>query len=198
MPISSNNFHFTYDGPRTSLFFGCTTGLRVSDLMLLKQKNLTVRNNTTYLNLYTKKTSTNVVIPLPEYCIDILKKHKGRCNGYLLPRLSNTNLNLQIKSLGKLANWTDPLPKYRTKKGKLLELKNVNGTCWKFYQHISTHTMRRTAITSLLMLGVDEAVVRRLSGHAPGSKEFYRYMSLAQSYLDQQIQLAPTANSFTK
>ena len=36
--------------------------------------------------------------------------------------------------------------------------------------------MRRTAITTLLLIGVDEISVRRISGHAPGSKEFYKYV----------------------
>lgn len=167
--------------------FGCTTGLRVSDLMQLKRKHLILRGDSYYLQVYTQKTSTCVFIPLPEYCVHIVKRYKNKSNCFLLPRLSNTNLNLHLKTLGKLANWTTMVPKYRTRKGKLTELKHANGTSWKFYEHITAHTMRRTAITTLLMLGVDEAVVRRISGHAPGSKEFYRYISLAQSYVDVQV-----------
>jgi hypothetical protein len=40
------------------------------------------------------------------------------------------------------------------------------------------------------MMGVEEEVVRRISGHAPGSKEFYRYIALAQSYIDSQVRRA--------
>ena len=50
--------------------------------------------------------------------------------------------------------------------------------------------MRRTAITTLLMLGVDEQVVRKVSGHAPGSKEFYKYVAIAQTYMDHQVKIA--------
>lgn len=35
--------------------------------------------------------------------------------------------------------------------------------------------MRRSAITVMLGLGVPEQVVRKISGHAPGSKEFFKY-----------------------
>jgi len=42
--------------------------------------------------------------------------------------------------------------------------------------------MRRTAITTLLIMGVPEAMVRKISGHAPGSKEFYKYVGIAQDY----------------
>lgn len=38
----------------------------------------------------------------------------------------------------------------------------------------------------MLCLGMPEAVVRRISGHVPGSKEFYRYVLLAQTYLDSE------------
>jgi len=48
--------------------------------------------------------------------------------------------------------------------------------------------MRRTAITTMLSLGVPEAVVRKISGHAPGSKEFYRYVQWAQSYQDAETE----------
>ncbi|MBK6380987.1 MAG: hypothetical protein IPF72_15415 [Chitinophagaceae bacterium] len=46
--------------------------------------------------------------------------------------------------------------------------------------------MRRTAIT-MLMLGMKEHVVRKISGHADNSKSFYRYVNLVQSYLDNEV-----------
>ena len=50
--------------------------------------------------------------------------------------------------------------------------------------------MRRTAITTLLIMGVPEMVVRKISGHAPGSKEFYRYVSVAEDYMNQEVKNA--------
>jgi len=46
--------------------------------------------------------------------------------------------------------------------------------------------MRRTAITTMLSLGMNEQAVRKISGHAPGSKEFYRYVSYAQTLMDSE------------
>lgn len=46
--------------------------------------------------------------------------------------------------------------------------------------------MRRTAITTLLSLGMPELLVRKVSGHAPNSREFFKYVALAQSYLDEE------------
>ncbi len=170
--------------------FGCTVALRVSDLMKLQQKNIITHGEETYLSSFTQKTNTPIQIPLPRYAVDIIKKYKGKNGKYLLPRLSNTNLNIQIKKLIQKAGWDYPTVKVISKQGKLVELKNKNGNVWKFYEHITAHTMRRTAITTLLILGVPEIVVRKLSGHAPGSKEFYKYVSIAQSYLNNEVKNA--------
>ena len=72
----------------------------------------------------------------------------------------------------------------------MTELKTGEGNTWPFYQHITAHTMRRTAITTLLIMGVPENIVRKISGHAPGSKEFYKYVGIAQEYLNQEVKNA--------
>jgi integrase len=58
----------------------------------------------------------------------------------------------------------------------------------KFYELLTTHTMRRTGITILLQLGMPEHLVRQISGHAPNSKEFYRYVKIAQNWQDDESQ----------
>ena len=39
----------------------------------------------------------------------------------------------------------------------------------------------------MLMLGMPEHAVKKISGHAENSKAFYRYVNLVQSYLDTYI-----------
>lgn len=73
-----------------------------------------------------------------------------------------------------------PVPVYKNKK-----LKNH----YRFCELVTTHTMRRTAITSMLSLGMNEQTVRQISGHSANSKEFFRYVSFAQSYLDNEIDM---------
>ena len=58
----------------------------------------------------------------------------------------------------------------------------------RFSDVATTHTMRRTAITTMLSLGVPEQVVRKISGHSPSGKEFYRYVLWAQTYQDQETE----------
>ncbi len=90
-----------------------------------------------------------------------------------------------------MAGFTQPVHLTRGKRGQTTELKNVNDNkqVYRFCDVATTHTMRRTAITTMLSLGVSEQVVRKISGHAPGSKEFYRYVFWAQTYQDQEVDL---------
>lgn len=46
--------------------------------------------------------------------------------------------------------------------------------------------MRRTAITSMLRLKMPEHLVKKVSGHSPNSKEFYKYVAISQNKLDEE------------
>ena len=91
------------------------------------------------------------------------------------------------------AGFNAPVTKLRERRGVAIELLPAHHSGIKNYRFCdvaSSHTMRRTAITTMLSLGVSEQVVRKISGHSPGSKEFYRYVHLSQSYLDREIEIA--------
>lgn len=170
--------------------FGCTVALRYSDLMRLKKSNIIESGNEYYLSVFTQKTSTEIRVPLPQYALEIINRYKRKAGKYVLPRLSSTNLNIQVKKLIKAAGWIHPVPKNLSYRGNMIEHKTKEGKTWEFYRHITTHTMRKTAITTLLILGVPETVVRKISGHAPGSKEFYKYVGIAQDYLNSEVKKA--------
>jgi len=170
--------------------FGCTVGLRYGDLMKLKKQDVQYAEKDTFVLLNTTKTATDVKIPLPRYAVDIVRKYERKAGRYVLPRLSGTNINLQLKMLIEKAGWTYNLPKIRCQQGKAVEMKSKKGTSFRFCDHITAHTMRRTAITTLLLLGVEETMVRRISGHAPGSKEFYKYVAVVQDYLNDKVKTA--------
>ncbi len=119
--------------------FGCTIGLRYSDLMRLKKTDIQYTDTGVYALLNTSKTATQVKIPLPQYAIDIIKKYDKKRSRYVLPRLSNTNLNVGIKILMEKAGWTYNLPKIRYQQGVPVEMKNNNNKVYRFcdhYQHI--------------------------------------------------------------
>ena len=163
--------------------FGCTVGLRFSDLMKLTKKNLEKSGNSINLCVRSVKTSTDTKIKLPPYAIDIIYRY--RRNKTLLPVLSNARLNDNLKLLCEKAGWIHEVDKIRERRGVTKKINN-NGKSYRFCDLITTHTMRRTAITTLLSLGMPETMVRKISGHAANSKEFYRYVNYAQQYIDKE------------
>jgi integrase len=169
--------------------FGCTVALRVSDLLSLKRSAIRITNGQYYLAVRSIKTSTDSLIKLPDYCVDILLKYKKQ-RSKLLPHFNKVNLNKYIKQLLAQAGFTHEVSLSRDRRGKPLELKNAasKNKSYRFCDVASTHTMRRTAITTMLCLGMPEQVVRKISGHAPGTKEFYRYVLWAQTYQDQETE----------
>lgn len=169
---------------------GCTVGLRYSDLMRLRKSNLQFREEAVWLVVHTQKTGAEIRLPLPPYAVEIIRRRWGISGVYVLPRLSATNLNLQIRELIARAGWDYVMPKIRHRRGVPVEVKTAKGKTYRFCDHISIHTARRTAITTLLLLGVEENIVRRISGHAPGSREFYKYVGLVQDYLEKQVREA--------
>ncbi len=169
--------------------FGCTVALRVSDLLALKKSNIRIANGQYYLAVRSLKTATDSLIKLPTYAVTIIQRYdKNRKR--VLPKFNAVNLNKYIKLLLEQAGFTQPVYKTRSKRGIVIEIKNQNPVHQqlRFSDLATTHTMRRTAITTMLSLGVPEQVVRKISGHSPSGKEFYRYVLWAQVYQDQETE----------
>ncbi len=169
--------------------FGCTVGLRYSDLQSLKNRNLETIGTNTYIITKSKKTDTDTRIKIPVYAIDILNKYKLN-KGNLLPTITKMQFNTNIKKIAELAGWTKEIGKERSKRGVRKEIKTTNGTTYRFCDLLSSHVMRKTAITTLLTLGMPEPLVRKISGHAANSKEFYKYVKYSESFLDSETDKA--------
>lgn len=168
--------------------FGCTVALRVSDLLDLRKTDLKIVNQQYYLAVRSQKTRKDTLIKLPHYCIDIVFKYRVIKNK-LLPSFNKSNLNRYIKLLLEKAGMKQEVRVIREKRGIPFELKNPNlkSKIFRICDVASTHTMRRTAITMMLCLGMPEQLVRMISGHSPGTKEFYRYVLWAQTYQNKEM-----------
>jgi integrase len=181
-----NSISLSLQKTKDLFVIGCTVALRFCDLLALQKSNIRIINETWYLSTRSKKTGAELIMRLPDYAIEILKKYfKLKNTKQILPKISNTNLNKNIKKLLEKAGFTNPLKKIREKRGQQKEILNDKSSskAYRMCDLTSTHTMRRTAITTMLSLGVPEQVVRKISGHAPGSKEFYKYVFVSQNYM---------------
>ena len=170
--------------------FGCTVALRFSDLFAIKFTDIEKIGPCYYLPVTTQKTGTAVRIKLPAYAVDIITKFKEMSKGRktIFPPIPLNRFNKQLKTIVELAGWTNDLDRQRTKRGVSIKIIGKEGRSqYRFCDLVSSHTMRRTAITTMLMLGMKEHIVRKISGHADNSKSFYRYVNLVQSYLDNEM-----------
>jgi len=97
------------------------------------------------------------------------------------------NFNDNIRKIAKLAGWIEQIGKFRNKDGVPIEIKRMNKGLYRFCDLMTSHVMRRTGITILLMMGMPEILVRKISGHSAHSNSFFRYVNFAQSYLTDEI-----------
>ncbi len=149
---------------RDFFIFGCTVALRFSDLSALRSGNVQYINGQAHLAVKSIKTGSATLVRLPPYAVQIIDRYKkGR---RLLPKFNVTNLNKYIKLLLEKAGFTQPVEVVRSKRGRPFN-GSGKGSVVRFSDLATTHTMRRTAITTMLSLGVPEQVVRKISGHSP-------------------------------
>lgn len=169
--------------------FGCTVALRNSDIFRISKSNIHEFGNKTYLSIHSQKTNTHTRVLLPDYAVAILKKYSWD-KITIFPKISNAQFNINIKNLIERTNWVDGRTKMRTKRGIPVEVYKNPKTkeSYRFCDLITTHTMRRTAITNMLSLNMPENMVRKISGHAANSKEFYKYVQLSQKYMDDETE----------
>lgn len=164
--------------------FGCTVALRQSDIFSIKPANIECVESNYYLKIYSKKTNTFTRVKLPEYACNIILKYMKKRDRYVFPQMSLNWFNLNLKRIALKAGWVEEVHVQKTQQG--IKKKTDTGTK-RLCDALSSHFMRRTAITTMITLGMPEHVVRQISGHSSGSKEFYRYVQYAQSYLDNEI-----------
>ena len=165
--------------------FGCTTGLRFSDLYRLTPENFEFSQEDWYLKTKSKKTKTYTSVKLPDYAVTIIQKYFSRSNDKVIfSPISLFIFNRTLKNIGEKAGFTKPISHSREKRG--ISTSRLN-TDLRFCDKMSSHMMRRTAITTMLTLGMPEHMVKKISGHQANSKSFNRYIHYSNAYLNNEI-----------
>jgi len=174
---------------RDAFIFGCISALRYADLFNLRIRDIEQRGADYFLNYRSLKTDTPVKIKLPDFAIAIFNKYSRhkKASAPLFRSISLNNFNIQIRRLGQLAGWVEQVAKFRSIDGEITELKYKGRSSYRFCDRLSSHVMRRTGITILLMLGMPEYLVRKISGHTAHSESFFRYVNFANSYVTDEI-----------
>ena len=149
--------HRYLDRARDLFCFMSFTSLRYSDLAQLKRAHITSRG----IDLYTKKTSDHITIPIIKYAQEILDKYAdyGSENGSLFPVPSAQKLNDYIKLAAKEAGLDREV--VNTYFIGTQRHDDIN----KFYDIISCHDGRRTFVCCSLAFGIPAPIVMSCTGH---------------------------------
>lgn len=153
------------DNVRDLLLIGCYTGLRISDLLALKQKNI----NDGFIRIKQIKTSDPVTIPVHPVVKEILAKYQGGT-----PRpISKVKMNLYLKELGQMVELLkQPVIKTFTKGGEKQEVEK------KKWQLLTSHAMRRSFATNEYKKGVLTTLeIMALTGHSTETS-FLKYIKV--------------------
>lgn len=150
---------------RDYFVISCMTSLRYSDFIDIKEEN--IKGET--IQLITKKTGDQVVIPISKWVKDIFIKY----NFNLAPAPCNQVFNKVLKEVGLLAGLDELVTFSKTMGG----IKKVI-TCKK-YQLLTCHTGRRSMISNCILAGIATPQIMLMSAHK-SLKVFQGYVRIDQ------------------
>lgn len=184
---------------RDTFLFGCFTCLRAGNLLNLTESDINIVGNSWYINPIQVKTDKPLLIKLHEIPVSYILKYRGKFKT-LLPEFTHDEYSYWLKELGKkfkdyikdqkipestiINDWNKPFTRIRYKQGKPYKQEV------EIDQLLNPHTERSTGITNLLMMGMREFEVKKISGHAKDSKAFGKYVRFAQKFIDAQSDAA--------
>lgn len=158
------------------VFAAYSGGLRVSDVLKLKWKNV----DNTHINLTIKKTGGQLSIKLPEKALKILAKYKPKKvekDNYVFPMLPN---GLKEDDYVLLDNEISGATAYINKNlKKVAEIAEIS-------KPLSFHISRHTWATRALRKGISIDKVSKLMGHA-AIKETQIYAKIVSEELDKAM-----------
>jgi site-specific recombinase XerD len=195
MPLDSEKLIRTRD----IFLMGCFTCFRVENLLSLTENDLQVIQKDFYVNVMVQKTKKHIRIKMNGIGANIITKYRNQFRT-LLPPISSQNFNSNLKDLAKefknylkelkesnklkeemVSNdWEKPFKRIRMKRGEV-KYQYVDPA-----DYISSHCMRRTGITNLLMSNLSAFEVQAISGHSLNSRDFIKYVKIASQVVEKK------------
>ena len=153
---------------RDIFIFQCHVGCRVSDLIELREDNVTEDGFLQYIARKTRKGHPVVVrVPLSDTALEIVSRYKGQPDGRLLPFVDPIVYNRDIHKILKDAGMDRVI---MVQDPKTLETKPKH-----LWEIASSHIARRTFMMHIFKETGSERITSSFTGHADGSRAFARY-----------------------
>lgn len=164
---------------RDTYCFGCFTGLRFSDIKQLRSSYIFED----HIKINIQKTkSIDHKIPLNKYSNELLEKYKDTIHEPL-PVISSQKFNKYLKECCEIVGINTP-----TTITRYIGQNRIDKTVPK-YKLITSHTARKTFVTNSLILGMNQMVVRNITGHKK-EESFRRYVKIADDYKRKEMDKA--------
>ncbi len=164
------------DRVRDIFCFGCFTGLRFSDIMNLKQENIS--NDT--IQIQTIKTNGKTNIPLNQYSRKIYEKYRSDETYLLFNTISNQKMNQYLKELGKIAEINEPVQVVH-----FIGSKRIEKIVPK-HEVLTSHVARKTFITNAMIKGMSTEVIMDITTHT-SYRSFQRYFKIVDGHKKEQM-----------
>jgi integrase len=153
---------------RDIFIFQCHVGCRVSDLVTLREDNVTDDGFLQYIPRKTRKgRPTTVRVPLSDTALEIIARYKGQPDGRLLPFVDPIVYNRDIHKILKDAGMDRVI---MVQDPKTLETKPMH-----LWEIASSHIARRTFMMHIFKETGSERITSSFTGHVDGSRAFARY-----------------------
>ncbi len=145
------------DRIRDVYIFCCYTGLRYSDVENLRRENIYDDR----IHITTVKTEERLIIELNNVSCGILEKYEPYQykNNKALPVISIQKMNNALKEMAEACEINSNVEIIHFKKGERIVKKVPK------YSLITTHTARKTFVCTAIRLGVNPAVIMKITGH---------------------------------
>lgn len=157
---------------RDIFIFQCHVGCRVSDLITLRDENVTEDGFLQYIARKTRKGRPTVVrVPLSNIAMEIIERYRGQQkDGRLLPFIDTQAYNRDIHKIMKDAGMNRVI---MIQDSKTLETKPKH-----LWEIASSHIARRTFMMHIFKETGSERITSSFTGHADGSRAFARYTNV--------------------
>lgn len=143
------------DKYRDVFLIGVFTGLRVGDYSTIKREMIKEDIDGYYIELLSQKSKNNMTIPIvDDRLLFILKKYD-----FNPPNLFEQKINDYIKVICDIADIKDNIVYYEQRGGGITEHKEPKNLL------VTSHTARRTFITTKLLEGWSYSQIKEFTGH---------------------------------
>lgn len=174
------NMRFVWEVAATIL----VTTMRISDVYTLKWEHMTDRKDGLFLNKMNIKTGNNTSMILPTKLANVYRENMAKHGQIFTPVKAQESI--VYSELPKLfAMYPELQHNHSTYQMSPDGSKHL--VTQPLYEWVKPHMLRKTAITAMLVMGIDEQHVKFASGHVHTSKSFEKYRAFIDRNFNNQL-----------